>query len=412
MINLLDMTIPTLDDFQVSGKKVLLRVDINSPVDRKTSRLLDYSRIQAHSATVRELLDRKNAVVIVSHQGRPGDEDFISLEEHAAVMSKYVGQEIEFVDDVIGPYAREKIKVLKPGQALMLQNLRLVSEETVEGPPEVQKNTFLVKHLAPLFDFYVNDAFATAHRSQPSLVGFPLVLPSAAGRVMESEVRALSRIFNSSDRPKVFVLGGGKVNDTLKIIDHLVKRKVADKILTGGLISELFAVASGYNLGKENLKVLEDKGVLALVPKAKEVLNTGKGIIEIPVDFRVDEGGSVKDYPINEVRGVIKDIGQNTMYKYAQEIKDAKVVTLRGPMGVIEDERFREGSQRVLEAALESNAFVIVGGGHMISVLGGKKVDRDRVHVSTGGGALLLFLAGDKLPALEALSISAKRFLQ
>ena len=412
MINLLDMTIPTLDDLPVSGKKVLLRVDINSPVDKKTSKLLDYSRIEAHSSTVRELLDRKNALVIVSHQGRPGDDDFISLEEHAKVMSKFVGQEIEFVDDVIGPYARERIKSLKPGQALMLQNLRLVSEETVEGPPEVQKNTFLVRYLAPLFDFYVNDAFATAHRSQPSLVGFPLVLPSSAGRVMESEVKALSKIFNNPEKPKVFVLGGGKVNDTLKIIDHLVKKGVADKILTGGLISELFAVASGYDLGKENLKVLESKGVLALVSKAKEVLTAGKGVIEIPVDFRVDEGGSVNDYPINEVKGVIKDIGEKTMYKYAEEIKDAKVVTLRGPMGVIEDERFREGSQKVLEAALESRAYVIVGGGHMISVLSGRKIDRGRVHVSTGGGALLLFLAGDKLPALEALSISAKRFLQ
>ena len=126
------MNIPTLDDINVSGKKVIVRIDINSPVDKKTKKLLDYSRIQAHSVTIRELIDKKAGVVIISHQGRPGDDDFISLEEHAKVMSKYVGQEIEFVDDVIGPYSRERIRNLKPGEAIMLQNLRLISEETVE----------------------------------------------------------------------------------------------------------------------------------------------------------------------------------------------------------------------------------------------------------------------------------------
>jgi phosphoglycerate kinase (EC 2.7.2.3) len=250
------MNIPTLDDINVSGKKVIVRVDINSPVDKKTKILLDYSRIQAHSVTIKELIDKEAGVVIISHQGRPGDDDFISLEEHAKVMSKYVGQEIEFIDDVIGPYSRERIRNLKPGEAIMLQNLRLISEETVEGPIEYQKDTFIVKTLAPLVDVYVNDAFATAHRSQPSLVGFPLVLPSAAGRVMEKEISALSKIFNEPDRPKVFVLGGGKVPDSLKIIENLVKKKVADKILTGGLLAEVLALAQGYQLGKENLGIL------------------------------------------------------------------------------------------------------------------------------------------------------------
>lgn len=404
MIKVLDMNIPTLDDINVSGKKIIVRVDINSPVDKKTKKLLDYSRIQAHSVTIRELIDKKAGVVIISHQGRPGDDDFISLEEHAKVMSKYVGQEIEFVDDVIGPYSRERIRNLKPGEAIMLQNLRLISEETVEGPIEAQKDTFIVKTLAPLVDVYVNDAFATAHRSQPSLVGFPLVLPSAAGRVMEKEISALSKIFNEPDRPKVFVLGGGKVPDSLKIIENLVKKKVADKILTGGLLAEVLALAQGYQLSKENLKVIEDKGLLSQVQRAKELMPLIKDNVEIPVDFRTEEDGKVNDYPINDVHGVIKDIGERTIMKYSQEIQEAKVVVLRGPMGVIEDERFKQGSAKILKATLESKAFVIVGGGHMISVLGGMKTDPKKVHISTGGGALLLFLAGDKLPALVALS--------
>jgi phosphoglycerate kinase (EC 2.7.2.3) len=286
----------------------------------------------------------------------------------------------------------------------MLQNLRLISEETVEGPIEAQKDTFIVKTLAPLVDVYVNDAFATAHRSQPSLVGFPLVLPSAAGRVMEKEISALSKIFNEPDRPKVFVLGGGKVPDSLKIIENLVKKKVADKILTGGLLAEVLALAQGYQLSKENLKVIEDKGLLSQVQRAKELMPLIKDYVEIPIDFRTEEDGKVNDYPINDVHGVIKDIGERTIMKYSQEIQEAKVVVLRGPMGVIEDERFKQGSAKILKEALESKAFVIVGGGHMISVLGGMKTDPKKVHISTGGGALLLFLAGDKLPALVALS--------
>ncbi|MFP3232686.1 MAG: phosphoglycerate kinase [Sulfolobaceae archaeon] len=407
MIKVSDLSIPTLDDVNAFNKKILLRIDINSPVDKKTGKLLDDSRIKAHAYTVKNLLERDNAIVILSHQGRPGDDDFISLQQHAELLSKYIGTNVEFIEDIIGPYAIEKVKKIEKGQIYLLENVRLVSEELIEAPPAQQAKTFLVRKLSPLFDIYVNDAFAAAHRSQPSLVGFPIVLPSAAGKVMEKEVSALAKIFNPEDSPKIFVLGGGKVSDTLKIIEHLAKNRVADRILTGGLVAELFAAAKGINLGKANMQVLESKGLLSLIPRARKLLLSGAPI-EIPVDFVTEkQNGETSEEPANNINGTIKDIGSTTIEIYSSFIKEAKVITMRGPMGIIEDERFRNGTKSLLKSAFESPGYVIIGGGHMISMVEkGIDINENKVHISTGGGALLLFLAGDKLPALEALHLS------
>jgi phosphoglycerate kinase (EC 2.7.2.3) len=306
MIKVSDLSIPTLDDVNAFNKKILLRIDINSPVDKKTGKLLDDSRIKAHAYTVKNLLERDNAIVILSHQGRPGDDDFISLQQHAELLSKYIGTNVEFIEDIIGPYAIEKVKKIEKGQIYLLENVRLVSEELIEAPPAQHAKTFLVRKLSPLFDIYVNDAFAAAHRSQPSLVGFPIVLPSAAGKVMEKEVSALAKIFNPEDSPKIFVLGGGKVSDTLKIIEHLAKNRVADRILTGGLVAELFAAAKGINLGKANMQVLESKGLLSLIPRARKLLLSGAPI-EIPVDFVTEkQNGETSEEPANNINGTIK----------------------------------------------------------------------------------------------------------
>ncbi|WP_338604801.1 phosphoglycerate kinase [Sulfolobus tengchongensis] len=405
MIRVGDLTIPTMDDIDLHSKKVLLRIDINSPID-ENGNIIDDSRIKAHISTIKELIDKDNSVVLISHQGRPGDKDFVSLEEHAKLLSRYLNEEVIFVDDVIGPYAREAIKKLENKRVLLLDNVRLISEELIEAPPQQHAKTFLVKKLAPLFNAYVNDAFATAHRSQPSIVGFPLVLPSAAGRVMEKEVFALARIFNAEDTPKIFVLGGGKVHDTIRIIENLVRKRIADRILTGGLVAELFAASKGMNLNPKNMEILEKLGILSLIPRARKLLLTGAPI-EIPVDYKVEVNGNVVEEPASKVTGVIKDIGSTTAEIYSSFIKDAKVVVLRGPMGVIEDERFKSGSKSVLKAALEGQGYVIIGGGHMVSALDKDvKLDSNKVHISTGGGALLLFLSGEKLPALEALSMS------
>ncbi len=410
MVSMKIPKIPTLKDLDITGKKVFMRIDINVPIDPETKEILDDRRIRVHAKTIKEVMDKYNpALVIGSHQGRPGELDFITLEKHAELLSKYTGLDIKFVDDVIGPTARNEISKLKPGEVLLLDNLRLVSEEVIEATPEKQSYTIFVRKLASLFDAYVNDAFATAHRSQPSIVGFPLVLPSAAGPLFEKEINALRKVTESFESPRIFVLGGTKVRDLLRVIENLIRNNMADRILTTGLLAQLFLVAKGINIGTENMRYLEEKGVLPLIPRARHILLRGAPI-ETPIDFKVLADNEIKNTGLGEIKGKIMDIGEHTAKIYSEFIKDAKIVVMRGPAGVIEDERFREGTKKLLNAAVESKAFVLIGGGHLASMIDESLVN-DHIHVSTGGNALLLFLSGETLPALKALELSAKMFL-
>lgn len=410
MTNMKIPRIPTLREINIREKRVFMRIDINVPIDPDKGEILDDRRIRVHSQTIKEVVEKyRPALVLGSHQGRPGEPDFITLEKHAELLSKYTGYNVKFVDDVIGPTARKAIQELKPGEILLLDNLRLVSEEIIEATPEKQSYTIFVRRLAPLFDAYVNDAFATAHRSQPSIVGFPLVLPSAAGPLFEKEIMALRRVVESFESPRIFVLGGTKVRDLLRVIENLVRNKMADRILTTGLLAQLFLVAKGIGLGKENMRYLEEKGILPLIPRARYILLMGAPI-ETPIDFKVLIDGETRNVGIGEINGKIMDIGEQTTRIYSEFIKDAKIVVMRGPAGVIEDERFRDGTVKLLEAAYNSKAFVLIGGGHLSSMIDESKLN-EHIHVSTGGNALLLFLSGETLPALKALELSAKMFL-
>ncbi|ABM80788.1 phosphoglycerate kinase [Hyperthermus butylicus] len=407
--------IPTIDDldenYGVKGSKILVRIDINSPIDPRTGRILDDTRIRAHAKTIRELSERGAAVVLISHQGRPGEPDFTSLEPHSKVLSDRLGMTVKFVDDVIGPAARQAIKELKPGEILLLDNTRLVSEEIIEATPEKHAGSIFVQRLAPLFNYYINDAFATAHRSQPSIVGFPMLLPSAAGRVLERELHALSKLYKPEERPRVFVLGGGKVHDTLRILEYLHANRAADRILATGLVAELFMVAKGINIGRKNIEVLEAKGILALVPRARRLLLRGLPL-ETPVDFVTEHNGEVRVEAVGTgIEGVIRDIGPQTISMYSEMMKEARLIVLRGPAGVIEDPRFRKGTEELVKSAAESNAYVIIGGGHLNVIASNLGLaDKENMHLSTGGGALLLFLAGEDLPGLTALAKSARKF--
>ncbi len=404
-------TLDVLDEvFGLQGKKILVRVDFNSPIDPNSQRILSDSRIRAHVPTLRELIERGASVVLMSHQGRPGDPDFTTLEEHAKLLEKHLGVSVIFVEDVIGPYARSVIEKLKPGEIVLLDNVRLVSEEIIEASPEKQSKTIMVKRLAPLFNLYVNDAFATAHRSQPSIVGFPMVLPSGMGRLFEKELKAISHVLDPNERPRVFVLGGAKVHDTLRIIEYLHSTRSADRILLAGLVALVFMAAKGLDIGDANRRLLESKGLMSLIPRARRLLLRGAPI-ETPIDFVVEHDGDVRVEHVGALRGVVRDLGPATVSMYSELIREASVIVLRGPAGVIEDARFRRGSQELLRAALSSKGFVVIGGGHLTALIDEEMLSHSRLHVSTAGGALLLLLAGEKLPAIEALLVSAEKYI-
>ena len=403
--------LPSIEEINPSRARVLVRVDFNVPLQvlEDSIQILDKSRIESHAETIRRLVDGDNSIVLVSHQGRPGTSDFTSLEYHAEAASEIFGLDVKWVDDVAGPCARDAIRRLGPGEVLLLDNVRLYSEETIEAPPEVHARSLLVRRLRGLFDLYVNDAFATAHRSHASIVGFPYVLPSAIGSLMRRELEAVSRIFRPEDAPKIFVLGGSKVYDTLRIVENLYKNRVAERILTGGLLAEVLLLAKGVNIGQENLDFLERRGLLSLVPRARRLLLRGAPI-ETPIDFVTSSSNGITEVPAYRVEGRIMDIGGNTISMYTELMKEARFIVLRGPMGVIEDERFRKGTLGVIKGSINSGAFTLFGGGHMNVLLYQLGLAEKAGHVSTGGAALLTLLSGEPLPAVEALRLSYERF--
>jgi len=346
------LEIPTLDDLPPCDK-VLVRIDVNSPIDPETGEILDTTRFKAHIPTIKELLDT-SAVVLLSHQGRPGEPDFTHLERHAEVLSEILGVVVDYVDDVIGPEALRRIKSLRKGRILLLDNTRIVSEDFIEAPAEVHARGIMVSRLSPLFDCYVNDAFAAAHRSQASIVGFPLRLPSAAGRLMERELRAIARVLDSNERPKVYVLGGSKLKDILAVIENLLKTGEADWILTTGLTSLLFLKAMGFDVGAA-AKALQSRGSRALLEKAKQLIASSDRII-VPSDFLVEKEGKVEVARASDVSGAPKDIGPETVEEYVKILRKARLIVMKGPAGVIEDPRFRNGTRRLVEAALSSGA--------------------------------------------------------
>ncbi|MGB9622665.1 MAG: phosphoglycerate kinase, partial [Candidatus Bathyarchaeia archaeon] len=275
----------TMDDFDFDGKKILLRVDINSPIDPKTGMITDDTRIKSYASTIKELLEKGASVTVLAHQGRPGDSDFTTLENHATLLSKYINKEVNYVEDVFGPTARSTISSSKPGDVILLENVRFYSEESIEKVPEAQAKTYLVKYLSPLFSLYVNDAFATSHRSHPSLTGFPMVMPSCGGRLLQKEVDFLSDVMDTISKPCIFVLGGGKVPDSVQLMEALLPKGVADKVLLTGLVSHLFLIAKGERLGKATVRIIEGKGLYSLLPRAQNLLKNYSDKIVTPVDI-------------------------------------------------------------------------------------------------------------------------------
>lgn len=401
----------TIDDYDFDNKTVVVRVDFNSPIDKKTKEITDDTRIKAHAPTIQELLGKNAKVVILAHQGRPGSADYSTTEKHAQILSSILGQKVAYVNDIFGEKAQRAIKQLKPGETLLLENVRAWTGERAKMTAAEFAQSDLVKNVAPLVDVYVGDGFAVAHRANASIVGFSEVLPSVAGRVMERELNALIRAKNAEEKPCIYVMGGAKADDAAAISEYVLSNDKADYVLTSGVIGHLFLHAKGVDLGKPNVEFLAKKQFLQYVPKIQELYDEFNDKIVNPQDFAIDVDGKRQEIKLTDLptNHPIFDIGQLTVNKFAELLRNAKIVVISGPMGVYEREEFRMGTRGVFEAIANSQAFSVAGGGNTIEAI--EKLGlRDRIsYISTGGGALMEFLTGKTLPGVEALIKAAKR---
>ena len=395
----------TLDDIDVEGKTVLLRVDFNMPLDRETLEILDTTRIKRVLPTINDLVERNAKTVIIAHQGRLGSWDFTSLKQHSQVLQELLGMPVRFVDDIHGEKAKNAIKDLKPGEVLMLDNVRRLPYETEKKSPEEHARTPFIRDLAPLADIFINDAFAAAHRAQCSLIGFTAVLPSCIGRLMEQELMTLRKVLENPDKPSVFMFGGAKFSDIILTIDRILSDKTADKVLLTGLPANAFLKAKGYSLGEKNEEMLSKEGSSEIFDDIKHLLDSFGEYIVLPVDFAVEENGvrrevSLEDLPVDNL---LSDIGGNTIEDYKSILKDAKTVFLSGPCGVFENPIFMKGTRELFTFIANSKAFSIVGGGHTVAAVKQLGLEDKISHISTGGGSLEKFMMGEKLPVIEAL---------
>ena len=411
--------IHTLDDFNLRGKTVLCRVDMNQPVDRAAGTLKSTARIEACVPTIRELSEKGARLVLLAHQGSDIEyKNFYCTRPHAAVLEQLLGTHVEWIDDVCGPAAREKIRALRDGEILLLDNVRYVSEEQTLFEMKLrlthaqQAKTLLVEKLAPLADCYVCDAFAAAHRDQPSLCGFEQVLPSAMGRLFEKEYCVISELMASPEKPCVFVLGGSKISDAFLMMETVLGSGVADAVLTGGLVGNILLAAKGEAIGQGSLDFILKSNYGEFIEKAKAIYAAYADKLILPTDLAYVENDARRECRVGAVPAEIcaVDIGSETAKRYEAMILSAKTVFVNGPMGVFEKPETELGTKTVFEALAASAGFTVVGGGDSVTAASKYQVKDKLGYVCTGGGALIRFLTGEELPVVHALRHAAEAF--
>jgi len=408
----------TLDDFDYRDKTVILRLDINSPIDSETGDLVDDNRIRKSVPTVRELAEAGARVVMLAHQGDTEDyKSLVGLAPHARRLSDLLGRPVRFLDDIAGPAARRTIQDLESGQLLLLNNVRYLSEEVstfvnfVKLTPQQMSCTRLVRNLSPVADVYVCEAFAAAHRSAPSLIGFAEVLPAAGGRLFVHELGVLAELREDPAPPCVYLLGGSRIADAFGMMKRVLDAEKADCVLTAGLTGEVMLLAEGHRLGEPTEGLIEGKGLMGYVDQARELLADHGQRILYPSDLAVADGRrkeiSLGDLPAAEL---LIDIGRETIARYLDVIQRAATIFVNGPAGVYEEPPGALGTERLWRAVADSHGYSVIGGGD--SVAAAKKVGvAGRIgYVCTSGGGMVRFLSGQDLPVVETLRRAARRY--
>lgn len=402
----------SMHEFNYVGKTVLLRIDINSPIDPVTKKIVNDNRIRMSLPTIQYILKQGAKLAIIAHQGDTLDyPNLISMKEHAEKLSALLGVTVQYIDDVAGPAAQQAVKALKPGAAILLGNLRYLAEEistfedAVKLKPEEMLETYLVSNLAPLMDYYVNDAFAAAHRNAPSMVAFQEILPTAAGDLLLKEIGALTKVMECPDKPSVFVLGGAKISDAFGMMKQVLQNGTADKILACGITGEIMLLAQGISLGSKKEAFIKDRSLDAFIAPAKEYLCDYKDKIVVPLDLAYEKDGkrcelSVEDLPAEEM---FMDIGSKTIQAFRKVIEGAGTIFVNGPAGVYENRLFENGTKEIWKAIAGAKGYSVIGGGDTVSAAA-RFIDTDQInYVCTAGGAMVQFLSGKKLPLIEAM---------
>lgn len=385
----------TLKDVEVDSRRVFVRADFNVPLDKTSGRIADDTRIRAALPTVEYLFDHHAAVILASHLGRPTGKRIagLSMAPVAARLSELLGRKVTLAADCVGDEVEKLARAMKPGDVLLLENLRFHAEEEANAPAFVQR-------LARLASVYVNDAFGTAHRAHASTEGIAHILPSAAGLLMEKEIRALSAVMNQPERPFTAIIGGAKISTKIGVLAHLVPK--VDILIVGGGMANTFFAAKGYETGTslmETDKIEMARGLLASADGRK---------IMLPLDVVVTQdvtGGEKRTVKVDHVPDgwAIVDIGPRSVERFGNEIKASRTVLWNGPMGIFEVPAFARGTLAIAKEVAASSAETVVGGGDSVAAIEQMGLTDKMTHVSTGGGATLEFLEGIDLPGIKAL---------
>jgi len=383
----------TVRDIDLKGKRVLMRVDFNVPM--QNGKVSDDKRIRASLPTIKYVLDQGASLILMSHLGRPkgGPDPEFSLRPAAEVLSSLLGIPVKMAPDSVGAEVEALAKALKPGEVLMLENTRFHAGE--------EKNDLnLARQMAALADVYVNDAFGSAHRAHSSTEGVARFLPAVSGFLMEQELEYLGRAVSNPEHPYVAILGGAKISDKISVVETLLSK--ADKLIIGGGMANTFLAAKGYNMQDSLVET-------ASIETAKSIMDKSGDKLLLPVDaviadkFDAEANAQVVDVDKIPAGWRMMDIGSKSVEAFKEALKEAKLIVWNGPMGVFEMPKFAEGTFAIAKILADSGATTVIGGGDSASAVKKAEVAKQMTHVSTGGGASLEFLEGKELPGVAAL---------